>query len=293
MLGENVKVHFSGNEGTLDFWYLPLKTAGVNYRFWSCYRKIKDLKDRSKLKRPDRDHKIPESAFKHTILSPGLYSMIFGYDRGNGADKAALSEYLDKYIEFVKVNRLEATCMEFNVQKILGVKAAWEFREKLRLELPNRQMNVFHLEDGMDGLKALTDFSDYIAFDLTELKKERKRSYRADLRALVEFAKNRKPEIDIHLLACTDLQVLRENNTCTSADSTRWTVAQRFHRLPILGEPRLERIKPEVYQSYQDRLMARARADGIKVRDLRRSVTLAISADLSKKEYARHAGGQD
>lgn len=89
----------------------------------------------------------------------------------------------------------------------------------------NRIINVFHIEDGQKGLDRMIEFSDYIAISVPELRFLKKKNHTYHL---AHYIKNKKPEIDIHLLGCTELKMLKDLSFCSSADSTTWIAAKRF-----------------------------------------------------------------
>lgn len=102
-------------------------------------------------------------------------------------------------------------------------------REELRDALPDREIiNVFHLEDGQDGFDNLVKFSDYIAISVPELRIAMPSKYKQATHAFARRAKQEKPNIKIHLLGCTELDMLYQNRFCTSADSSSWTTPYRF-----------------------------------------------------------------
>ena len=80
----------------------------------------------------------------------------------------------------------------------------------------------------MRGLDSLIDFSDYIALSIPELRIIKPKTFREDTRYLTHYIKNRKPEIDIHLLGCTDVKMIAQNSFCTSADSTSWLSGVKY-----------------------------------------------------------------
>lgn len=89
-------------------------------------------------------------------------------------------------------NNLRCTCVELDCQKVLGVREAWYFRERMKKLLDNPQINVFHFEDGMRGLDSMIDFSDYIALSIPELRIIKPKTFREDTRYLTHYIKNRK-----------------------------------------------------------------------------------------------------
>jgi hypothetical protein len=163
--------------------------------------------------------------FNHAIMDSGLFTLMFGAEKGKKT-AAFMDEWIEKLIGFVEGTGFRGTCVEVDCQKILGVKKAWEYREKLKRALPNnRQINVFHIDDGPAGLDRMIEFSDYIAISVPELRATGKKQY---TERLAHYIKNRKPEIDIHLLGCTEGKLLRALRFCTTSDSTSWKQSSRW-----------------------------------------------------------------
>ena len=178
MLGQNVKIHFAGSDGEIIF-HSALQAAGVKYRLYSCFPFIdkKSLSDDFTLP-DDNIIKIQDRTMKHVIQDSGLFTLMFGAGKNRKVDHDYLVNWQDKLIKFVLQNKLKATCVEIDCQKLLGVEEAWFFRERMRKLLPNRQINVFHYEDGKDGFDRLIDFSDYIAISVPELRIVKPKTYK-------------------------------------------------------------------------------------------------------------------
>jgi hypothetical protein len=139
-----------------------------------------------------------------------------------------MDKWFDALVEFTLKYAVGATCVEVDCQKVLGVEKAWEYRQKMRGLIPNRIINVFHLEDGRKGLDRLIEFSDYLAISVPELRIAKSRTYRQDTYKLAGYIKNKKPDIDIHLLGCSELKMLQKNKFCTSSDSTTYLASKRY-----------------------------------------------------------------
>lgn len=229
MLGSNVKVHFAGSDGSKEN-FCALVAADTRYRLYSCYNYIVN-------KKPDDDFRLPEDDIileqqkqqKHVIQDSGLFTLMFGASKGQQQTISTLTEWQDKLIAFVKQNHITASCVEIDCQKVLGPEEAWYFRQRMRDLLPeNKQINVFHFEDGLKGLDRLIEFADYIAVSVPEWRIVKPATHKQDIRYITHYIKNKKPEIDIHLLGCTDFKIIRENNFCTSADSTSWLSGVKY-----------------------------------------------------------------
>ena len=231
MLGNNIKVHFAGMEDKVQF--ACKEIAGAKYSLWSCYKYIAGKKPGDDM-RVTSDIFIPklvENTDRHVIMDSGLFTMMFGAGKGVEQSAATIKDWQDKQLEFIRQNDIQSTIVECDCQKLLGVEEAWYFRRRMRDKIKNRQINVYHKEDGQKGLDRLIEFTDYIAFSVPELRGVYGNNHARVTRRLVEYTKNKKPEIDIHLLGCTDKKMLHENRDCTSADSTSWLSGRRYGRV--------------------------------------------------------------
>ncbi len=296
MFDNNIKVHFAGSDGQETF-YSALCAADVKYRLYSCYRYIVG-------KPPDADFRLPENhvirvqdtTSRHVIQDSGLFTLMFGSGKGQKQTRETLLQYQDALIAFVKQNDIKATCVELDCQKVLSPEDAWFFRERMRLLLPNRQINVFHFEDGIKGLDRLIEFSDYIAVGLPEWRIVKGASHKKELRYVTHYIKNKKPEIDIHLLGCTDYRLLAENRFCTSSDSTSWLSGVKYGYIDDgTRKSHIKNFKPSIVQSRMAEVKALLDARGVefKPKTLQYSTNASICATICKKLYARTAGSQE
>jgi len=233
---DNIKVHFAAAETQNQF--EATKEMGVKYHLYTAYPFVERMIF-EKPKAPimtifDWQKKnpflIPQYIIensKHCIQDSGLFTLMFGSQKGN-KDANLMDKWYNALVEFTLKYSQNATCVEIDCQKILGVEKAWEYRMKLKEAIPNRIINVFHLEDGQKGLDRLIEFSNYIAISVPELRITKTKTYKQDTHKLACYIKNKKPNIDIHLLGCTELKMLKQNNFCTSSDSTTYTAPKRY-----------------------------------------------------------------
>jgi hypothetical protein len=151
---------------------------------------------------------------------------------------------------------------------------------------------VFHIEDGQKGLDRLIEFSDYLAIGAPELRRVKGKDYKEAVYRLASYIKNRKPDIDIHLLGCTDKSVLNKCRFCASADSTSWEEVNRYgicmgREARYLREESIEsaipHIKKMLYYCHIKPTQKRVKYYG----------KFHIAASLHKMLYERCAGGQD
>lgn len=297
MLGSNIKVHFAGSDNDPQAGVARDMTH-VNYDLFSCYPFIANKKITDDFTpKPDAVF-VPAIAQKkrnHIIMDSGLFTLMFGAGKGQKQTRESLELWQDKTAKFVSQNNLSATCVEIDCQKVLGVEEAWYFRERMKKVMPNnRHLNVFHLEDGRKGLDRLIEFSEYIAISVPELRIHRKGTFRKDTIFLANYIKNKKPNIDIHLLGCTDKVLLKECNFCTSADSTSWIAGVRYGRMPT-GKNHERDIKVSAREILTPEIVRRFKEWG-KVpteRDIYRTQTLYYAAKMSREIYEKCCGNQD
>lgn len=291
-LPSNLKVHFAACEVQPQF--IGLEQLGVRYGLYTCYPFVERMvfgKGKCPLiaydwQKDDPYHKIPRhiiGCMRHTIQDSGLFTLMFGSQKGK-KDESLINKWYDKMVEFTLENSSGATCVEVDCQKLLGVEKAWEFRERLRNDIPNRIINVFHLEDGKRGLDRLIEFSDYIAISVPELRFAGKKDY---VYPLAKYIKRKKPSIDIHLLGCTELGLLRKCRFCTSADSTSWIAGKRFgyiegrHISSIRRDKIMDFIGGDKYKNIN------------KYTNETNTNFLVLSIESLKRKYQKACGDQD
>jgi len=233
---DNIKVHFAGAETQNQF--AACRAMGINYSLYSAYPFV-ERKIFEKHKSPimtiydwqkKNPYLIPQFIIqnsKRCIQDSGLFTLMFGSQKGN-KDENLMDKWYHHLVDFTLEYGQNAICVEVDCQKVLGVKKAWEYRRKMANDIPNRIINVFHLEDGQKGLDELIEFSNYLAISVPELRIAKQKTYKEDVHRLASYIKNKKPSIDIHLLGCTELEMLKTNKFCTSSDSTTYIASKRY-----------------------------------------------------------------
>ena len=291
MFGNNLKVFFAGSEQLHIA--LCANKAGVKYYLFTVFHYIaqrfgiKPFNSIGGFAPP-----VLEKIARHVIMDSGLFTLMFGAQAGR-RDKAFLEQWQEELVNFVKSNNLSCTCVEVDCQKILGVEEAWKFRKKLKTSLPkNRIINVFHHEDGQKGLDRLIEFSDYIAISVPELRIMRGTSHQEDTYRLACHIKNKKPDIDIHLLGCTAWDILKRCKFCTSSDSTSWQTPNRYGH--ILGY-KTKLLKQEKKIEYDLKARELCRRNGLEenAKRIEWMRNYILSAKLFLDRATRVVGSQD
>jgi hypothetical protein len=236
----NIKVHFATTESIPHA--ISTISASVNYGLGTAFPFVYKMFQNGKIdeKKIIRD---VSSKYKHYILDSGLFTLMFGSMKGKKDEK-----YLDKWYEcltdYVLHENYNGTMVEVDCQKVLGVKKAWDYREKMRNKVKNRIINVFHFEDGQKGLDRLIEFSDYIALSVPELRFIKKKEY---LYEIANYVKSKKPNIDIHLLGFTEKTNLEKFSFCSSCDSSSWISGVRYGDVEtIAGKSHINNIKKSI-----------------------------------------------
>ena len=291
-LPANIKVHFAGDENMPQ--YVGIRELGVRYGLYTSFpfveRKVFGkgefpIMPLKWMQNPAKE--IPKhicDTMRHVIQDSGLFTLMFGARAGE-RNEELVNKWYDALVEFTLEHGQPVTCVEVDCQKILGVEKAWEFRERMKRDLPNnRIINVFHLEDGQKGLDRLIEFSEYIAISVPELRVTGKKNY---VYTLAKYIKRKKPDIDIHLLGCTELEMMHNCSFCTSCDSTTWTIGKRYgfverrHVSAIKKEAVIELVGEEKYKNINQ------------YNNEQNTNFLCLSIESLKRKYQKAAGNQD
>lgn len=288
----NIKVHFAGAEQT-DFSYVLAKGANVKYFLFTVFGFIAhklEIKHGGYWKGIPIYKEFERFGTQHSIMDSGLFTLMFGAHAGRRTENE-IEIWYNALVEYVLENKVQSTCVEVDCQKILGVDAAWRFRERMKKDLPNnRQINVFHKEDGKLGLDRLIEFSDYIAISVPELRALGQKNH---VNNIAYYIKNKKPEIDIHLLGCTEKKMLHDLNFCSSADSTSWQQINRFGNIGGYKERNINREKMIDLEKIAIEMMDYYKTKEITQKRVRYYSNYILSGIYNKQIYTRYAGNQD
>jgi len=295
----NLKVHFAGLENQ-DFAEVLHKCSGINYSLFTVFPFIAHevgIKPMKMKTCTTQSATYLQEASRHTIMDSGLFTLMFGAHAGR-RDSQFIEKWYNLICEFVLKNEYKGTVVEVDCQKILGTAKAIEYRERMKQDLPNnRQINVFHKEDGQKGLDRMIEFSDYIAISVPELRAIKQKNYTEQL---ANYIKSKKPSIDIHLLGCTENKFLKSLNFCSSSDSTSWQQVNRFGVLKYNDGTKTFSAKNSNINL--ENLMIRYEKDITKILSKWMEVTnkrldcyskYAIAGELLKLQYENYAGNQN
>lgn len=299
---QNLKVHFAGAESLIRS-SLILRGGQVNYSLFTIFPFLCNefgIKHgyQNKGQTYAEVSNFNYQNAKHVIQDSGLFSLMFGSYQGN-RDENFLNRWYEKLVEVTSSGGFKGTVVEVDCQKVLGVDKAWEYRERLKNDLPNnRQINVFHIEDGQKGLDRMIEFSEYIAISVPELRAIGKKDH---IYKLANYIKNKKPEIDIHLLGCTENKLLKGLSFCTSSDSTSWVSLNKFGWFKFNnGKETIVIKKSDISRSELERKYKQKVLECMEISRSKVSPSLEyyhqcdlFQIDYLKEQYSYYAGNQN
>lgn len=294
----NLKVHFAGGEN-INMASI-LKEAGVNYLLGTVYSLIVNHYKKGSKNFDPLIIKYWKDNFKGSILDSGIFTLIYGADKNKKMDRDTFIRWQNTLIDFIHMSGYNGYPVEVDAQKILGVDEAWRLRTAMKDALPNHTLiHVWHAQDGQKGLDRLIEYSDYMAFSVQELRKIKGIDHKDYAIRMASYIKSKKPNIKIHLLACTELELLKTLNFCTSADSTGWLQVNKFGQMKVIQEGKVKVVsKDEIKKSlpaYHDRVktMMKGLNQNTEDRDLTWQSAYIMAVEELIKIYSYYAGPQN
>lgn len=282
-LPDNIKVHFASMESKNHIQIIG--EMGVQYALYSAFPFVCKKLFGKKGGTTDNDRTIPiwlEGNMRHVIQDSGLFSLLYG-SKSHLATQDIVFRWYDALVEWTLEHGQDVTVVEVDCQDILGQEVAWDLRQRIRKDLPNnRIINVFHLSDGVKGLDRLIEFSDYIGIGSGTPQNSGQTMYEVS-----SYIKEKKPEMDIHLLGCTIPKMIRKCNFCTSCDSVSWVSPLRFgwigdYHIADLDPRKIEDlVGPQVYSNISKLVVER------------NAPAYCASIEINKRIYEKYCGNQD
>ena len=180
-----------------------------------------------------------------------LDSGAFTFMSGNGG-KMPWEEYVDRYSEFIKRNKIEKF-FELDIDSITGYEKTKELRKRLERNLTKQPIPVWHKNRGIDEWYKMADEYSYIALGGIAIKEIKKDQYKA-FPAMIREAHKRNAKV--HGLGFTNLSLLPIYHF-DSVDSTAWTTGNRFGYLYYFdGKTMRKKDAPKGYKLGDSRAAA-------------------------------------
>lgn len=291
-MSSNCKVHFAGGDNDPAV-ISVLRCCDVRYRLFTAYPFIKTEKSSYRVKSLSE----LQARFSHVIIDSGLFTLMFGAQKGKAFDKNDMRSWMKRIVTFAADNKInDASFVECDCQKIIGAAKAWDIRREMRELMDGREViNVFHIEDGQDGFEQLVEFSDYLAISVPELRIHKPGQYKNMVTALVRKARSHKPDIKIHLLGCTERKLLVDNKNVTSADSSSWLAPVRYGSLM---QYRTNNLKAEFKNEAAALVIAKSQELGFEIKNPtaigKKTIAMNyLSAGYCLSNYRKWCGSQE
>lgn len=151
-----------------------------------------------------------------------LDSGAFTFMSGNGG-KVSWEEYVDRYSEFIKRNKIEKF-FELDIDSVAGYEKVKELRKRIERNLTKQPIPVWHISRGIEEFKRMCDEYKYVAIGGIVSKEITREKYGAFPKLIAEAHKR---GAKIHGLGFTNLALLPIYHW-DSVDSTAWTTGNRF-----------------------------------------------------------------
>ena len=295
----NLKVHFAGAEvsGILGC----LREGGANYVLGSVFPFIIKQYEKENKEYPHLEVVDILNQFKGKILDSGIYSLVYGSQQKDFTEETWW-KWQETYIDFVKTSGFKGNVIEVDAQKLIGADKTWTMRESMVQSLPDHQIiNVWHKQDGKKGLDRMIEYSDYMAISMIEIRKLYGHDYSDFSKKLTGYIMNKKPSIKIHLLACTEFELLSDLDYCTSADSTAWLALNKYGtgkyikdgKMEILTKDQALSIKPNYREKAIEIHKELWPGKPIKEGSLDWIGVYLLQVDELIKIYSKYAGSQN
>ena len=214
-----MKLFLAGGEGVR--FPVVLHALGYPYRLCSYYYLRDNVQACATILDAARDG-------SEWTMDSGLFSLMFGSDKGTLSTFDAFRSYALKYLEDVNSWGWKHAIVECDVQKLLGVKETEKLRDEIFRPSGREVIYVWHLPEGEDGLRRLARNEKRIALSVPELRNVYGTGSNKLKTALIRLLAIIKDEGNprVHLLGNTQSSLV--TLPADSGDSTSWLAGGRY-----------------------------------------------------------------
>ena len=168
------------------------------------------------------------------LLDSGAFTFIT-----NGKQKIDWNDYVFRYVEFIKENKIERF-FELDIDSVIGYEKVKEFRKEIERKTGRQCIPVWHKSRGLEEFRRLAEEYKYIALGGIAAKEISQNEHRF-FPYLIEEAHKRGAKI--HGLGFSSIAELPKYHF-DSVDSTRWNSA-RFGGVEFFDGKGMRRVKAE------------------------------------------------
>lgn len=187
--------------------------------------------------------------WKDFILDSGIFTYLNGLD-GKNVD---WNDYVDKYADFVRENKIR-NYVEVDVDRLIGLEGVEILRERLENRVGWKCIPVWHMNRGYDKWLEICKNYDYICFGAF-ITDGLKPSKYMTIKKFLHDAK--KENCKAHGLGMTSFDWLKELKFY-SVDSSSWSAGHRFGTISKFENDRIKvRPKPKNMKFKDYKIVAR------------------------------------
>ena len=220
-----MKIHLAGNDSRA--YALVLHALGYPYRLASFYQANKASNAVFQLSR--------EAPQIEWIMDSGLYSLMFGSDKGKLTTFEQFEQYAIDYVRKIKQLGWTQAIVECDVQRVLGVAETHRLRDEVFRPSGLEVIYVWHVPEGEAGLSALAKQERRVALSVPEFRAVYGRgagaggkTHAAIMRGTRLIRDVGRKDQRLHLLGNTEAALLAFPAPADTSDSTSWLSGGRF-----------------------------------------------------------------
>lgn len=188
------------------------------YRLSSYYGLQGDSKDRAEIFAMSLD------GSQH-IMDSGLFSLMFGADKGKLTKYEDFYAYASKYVESMIKWGWQHAIVECDTQIVLGMDETFRLREEIFEKCGLDVIYVWHAPEQLDGLREMAKKYTRIALSVPELRKYAVNT-KSSLISLLRVIRETGASPRVHLLGNTEAKYM--TLPAESGDSSSWIYCQSF-----------------------------------------------------------------
>ena len=170
------------------------------------------------------------------IMDSGLYSLMFGSEKGKLTTFEQYFDYAKLYVKRMKEYGWTQAIVECDVQRVLGVEETHRIRNEIFRPSGLEVIYTWHIPEGERGLVELSKTERRVALSVPEFRAVYGRgnvaggaaAHKAIMRGIRLIREAQRSDQRLHLLGNTERALLNAPSPADTCDSTSWISGGRF-----------------------------------------------------------------
>jgi len=240
-----VKIFLAGNDGAE--YAIVLHALGYPYRLCS-YFYLTGPRSRARDMVLDCVRESPPDA--EWIMDSGLYSFMFGAEKGTLTTFADYQKYAVDYVAAMKDWGWKHAIVECDVQRVLGVPETNKLRDEVFRPSGLETIYVWHIPEGEEGLTKLAKQERRVALSVPEFRGVLGRGlgpHKAIMQGLRLIREAQRADQRVHLLGNTERALVKAPLPADTCDSTSWLAGGQYGNGQFFDSKRSEVAAASVY----------------------------------------------